>query len=119
MNLKQISKETFELSKIYSLVSNCRLRCEVLLKSNNIAGLAKDYIRRSILNRVVAVENDLKQLFIDSPKDLELIKQDMISDEVSLQNENLQNMFLALPKGIRDEIETYVEQRFYIYNQNK
>lgn len=118
MKQNKISKETFELSKIYSLCSNAKLRTEVLMKSKNVEGQAKDYLRRSIFNRLNAIENDLKALFIEHPKDLEVIKEEMINEENSLQNENVQNLFLALPKGIRDEIERYIEQRHFIYTNN-
>jgi hypothetical protein len=85
------------------------------MKSKKVHFGAKNFIQRSIVNKLTTVVNDLKGLFVGN--DLELIKQDMISDEVALQNENVQNMFLCLPKGIRDEVETYIEQRYYIYRQ--
>jgi hypothetical protein len=89
------------------------------MRSKKVHGQAKDFIKRSIINRGSSVENDLKQLFINSPEDLEIVKKEMILDEVVLQNDNVMNMYYSLPKGIRDEIETYIEQRYYVYNQKK
>lgn len=110
-----ISEETFELAKIYSLCANANLRSQVITNSKSVMGQAKHFIKTSVTNRLNAIENDLKGLFGDNPQHLEMVKEDMISAEVALQNENIMNMFLALPKGIRDEIEMYIEQRYYIY----
>lgn len=113
------SQETFELHKIYSLCNNAKLRSEVLMKAPAVVGQAKDFIKRSITNRLTAIENDLKGLFINNPEDLEIVRQEMLDHDNSLQLDNMMNLYLELPKAIRDEIEQYVESRHYVYKSRK
>lgn len=112
-----ISKETFDLHKIYTLVRNANTRAQVLSKEKTIAGGAKDFIKRSIINRLTAIENDLKGLFIAHPDDRDLVNNEILNDEVTFQLEGINDMLLALPKGIRDQIEQYVEQQYFVYSQ--
>jgi hypothetical protein len=117
MSHTTIPKSAYELAKIYALIRNAKLRAEVLMKETDISGKAKHFIRTSIINRASAMENDLIGLL--PPADYQIMKEDLLQDETTLQIEGVTDMLLALPKEIRDQCEQYIEQMFYVYTSHK
>ena len=101
-----ISSETFELAKILSLIQEALLRGEVLMNSTQIQGEAKQWIKSTIVNRCNAMRNDMLVSLTQS--DADIMRQDILSDETALQLDNVKNMFLALYKPQRDEVENYL-----------
>jgi hypothetical protein len=114
---RQISNQTYEFAKILTDVSNGLLRSEVLCKDPNLPGGTKDWIRRSMVNRLKVIKQDIRGLFNDDPEALAIVEKDMLDPEVAQQIQVITDMLLALPKGIRDEIETYVGSRHHVYAQ--
>lgn len=114
-----LSSETFELAKILSLCTNAKLRSEVLSKSTNVTGSAKYFIKQSVTNRLTGIENDIKGIFDNSPEDLEILMADLMNYDSALQLENIENLFLEMPKEIRDDIEMYIENKHALYCQER
>lgn len=107
--------QAFELAKIFSEVRNAETRASVLMREPGVTGQAKHWIKTSIVNRLTAILKDINYLFRNSPEDLEIVKRDMLDEEVTLQIDNCITLMLALPKPIRDEVEMYIEQRHSVY----
>ena len=95
--------DNFEFAHILARVSECLLRSEVLIKSPKMSGRTKDYIRRSLINRLKACKNDLITIV---PADVaNVLKQDILSEETALQLTEFTNLFLSLDKSDRDRVE--------------
>lgn len=112
---KPTHKAAYELAKIYSILRNTKVHAEVLMNEKEISGGTKHWIKTSIINRVNAIETDL--IGILPPADYQIMKDDLLQDETALQIQAITDMLLAMPKGIRDECESYIEARHNVYGQ--
>lgn len=115
-SVKKLSGETYDLFKAFKHMVSAELYLNSIARSGKVEYQAKNYIN-TFLTRIRANLRDLKMLV---PTELVyLIEEDMLAPEVSLQIDNIVDMLSDLPKGIRDEIETYIESRHNVYNLNK
>lgn len=114
--MNKVDKEAYELAKILASVTENLLRAEVLMKEN-IPGRTKDWIRRSIVNRLRAIERDI--LFILPESDRKILTDDIMSDESALQYSHIQDLVLSLLKPQRDEVEEYLEEMVRQHNLTK
>ena len=111
-----VSKHTFQLAKIFTLLQNTETYCKVLAKEKSVGNKSKELLR-TITFRATASINDFASML--SPESRNVMRSEMLNDEVTLQMEHINDMLYALPKGVRDQAETYLTGLYNVYALNK
>lgn len=114
MSLK-IYTEQEELNKILVHFMNASIRCEVLAKHSKAHYMAKNMLKRwkSCADSVL---REMKQRLPAGR--FEEVTNTFLNDEDVIQIEDIVTMLMRLPKGIKNEIESYVESRYSLYVDN-
>jgi hypothetical protein len=85
-----------------------------ILDSGNVKYEAKEFVK-GLKRRVDANITALKVLV---PREVfEVLEKEMLDPEVTLQMQNINDMCAELPKGIRDQVENYIEGLHRVYKQ--
>lgn len=113
-----ISKQTLDLGKAFIKINNA----EMLLTSisNDLKGHKMTDNITEWAKRLRYVLKEFKRVICTykSEQEWQMIEDQLLNDEDTLQIESINEMMLHLPKGIKDDIERYVEQRFELYKLN-
>lgn len=87
-----------------------------IINSKTVSPVVKDKFR-PILNRLNVNIRDFK---LSVPSEfVPILEEQMINDEVAIQIDAITDMLAEIPKGIRDEIESYIESRHKVYRLNR
>src|SRR6185312_4342889 len=108
----QISKETFNFFHAYRNHVNAEMHLADILESGNVKYDAKDFVK-GLKRRVDANITALKVLLPHEVFDV--LNKEMLDPEVTLQMQNINDMCAELPKGIRDQVEKYIESYHKVY----
>jgi len=109
-----ISKETFNFFHAYKNHVNAEMHLSDILKGGNVKYEAKEFVK-GLKRRVDANITSLKVLV---PREVfEVLEKGMLDPEVTLQMQNINDMCAELPKGIRDQVENYIEGLHKVYKQ--
>jgi hypothetical protein len=85
-----------------------------ILKGNNVKYEAKEFVK-GLKRRVDANITALKVLV---PREVfDVLEKEMLDPEVTLQMQNINDMCAELPKGIRNQVENYIEGLHRVYKQ--
>jgi hypothetical protein len=85
-----------------------------ILDGGNVRYEAKEFVK-GLKRRVDANITSLKVLV---PREVfEVLEKEMLDPEVTLQMQNINDMCAELPKGIRDQVENYIEGVHKVYKQ--
>jgi hypothetical protein len=85
-----------------------------IIKSGNVKYEAKEFVK-GLKRRVDANITSLKVLV---PREVfEVLEKEMLDPEVTLQMQNINDMCAELPKGIRDQVENYIDGLHKVYKQ--
>lgn len=111
-----ISEETFSVFKSFKYMVSAQLHLLSIINSKTVSPVVKDKFR-PILNRLNVNIRDFK---LSVPSEfVPILEEQMINDEVALQIDAITDMLAEIPKGIRDEIESYIESRHKVYRLNR
>jgi len=113
---KQISADTLDLAKLVLSLERAELYRLSLFKSPSTRDKARDMFTR-IGTYIRCATRELTDKL--QPEQLRVVREEILNADLSLQLENLQNMFIALPKGKRDELERLIEGHYNVYKLNK
>ena len=113
---QDVSQLTFLLAKTIMSLRNAETYATVLSREKNVTGRSKETLKR-IANRAKMAVAEFTDLL--TPASLQVMKEELLPDEICLQLESINDLILALPKGTRDEIESYIQARYDIYRLNK
>lgn len=110
METREISVFTMELAKIIVEVNNAKVRAEVVTKEKTVTGSSKQWMKSCVINRLNGILNDVLALFPPgtSVEDMEQFKTEFVSDEASLQLQEMHNTLVASGKVMRDDVEKYI-----------
>ena len=109
-----ISKETFNFFHAYRNHVNAEMHLSNIVKSGNVKYDAKEFVK-GLKRRVDANITALKVLV---PREVfEVLEKEMLDPEVTMQMQNINDMCAELPKGIRDQVENYIEGLHRVYKQ--
>ena|SRR5690348_11512699 len=109
-----ISKETFNFFHAYKNHVNAEMHLSNIIKSGNVKYDAKEFVK-GLKRRVDANITALKVLL---PHEVfEVLEKEMLDPEVTMQMQNINDMCAELPKGIRDQVENYIEGLHRVYKQ--
>ena len=114
--MNPVSHQTFSLARVLANLRLIDTYTHDLIKDPATGPKSKDALRM-IKKRATASLNDFSMML--SPASLAVMRSELLDDEVSLQHENISNMILAMPKGIRDQIEAHVIGLYNVYSLNK
>jgi len=106
---------TFDIAKILTNLSNAKMRAEVLSRENYVRRDARDMLNR-LANRCKLAIAEVTDLM--GPASRDIIKNEVVNSESHLQIDGITTAIIALPEGIRNEIEDYVMARYKIYAIN-
>ena len=115
-NDEKLSPESFELCKSLAEIHNANARLEVLLSSTYVNGSSKHMMKRW-KNNLDSVLREFKMKLPDAWR--QTFEKELLNDEDSMQLDNCVTMLLQLPKGMKNECESYIESRNSIYSANK
>lgn len=106
-----ITKHTFELGKAIVELHTAATRLTVIANESKFA------TKKLMTDMSRSVEHSINLFKRAMPnKDyLKIFQDQLLNDEITLQVEAVKDMFIALPQGIRDEVEIYLEARFNLY----
>lgn len=119
VNSTGISRQTLDLANAFVKINNAQMELSSVAKD-----LGNEYkITRSIrewANRLAWIQGDFKRIVVamKGREQWDVIQSQLVNDEDTLQMKAIADMMLHLPKGIRDDIEKYVESRYNIYSLN-
>lgn len=85
---------------------------EVLSRETYVKGKARDVLNR-IGNRCKCASAEITDLL--SPASRKIIEEEVMNPDAHLQIDNIINAMIAMPEGIRNEIESYVMARYNVY----
>lgn len=112
----KIYTEQDELHKILAHFMSASIRCEVLAKHSTAHRQAKHMIKRW----QGCADSVLREMKQRVPTEMyENLSNQLLNDEDVIQLDDITTMIMKLPKGIRNEIESYVEQRYYVFAYKK
>ena len=103
---------TFSIAKIISYLSTSQMLAEVLSREPYVTGKARDVMNR-IGNRCKCANAEITDLL--SPASRKVIRDEVMNPDMHLQIDKIINAMIAMPEGIRDEIESYVMARYNVY----
>lgn len=115
-NDEKLSPESFELCKSLAEIQNAGSRIDVLLKSPHVNGSSKHMMKRW-KNNIDSVLREFKMKLPDAWR--QTFEKELLNDEDSMQLDNCLTMIIQLPKGVKNEVESYIESRVAIYGANK
>jgi hypothetical protein len=116
MTLPKVEPDlTFTITKIISNLSTAKLQAEVLSREPYMAGKSKAMVSR-VANRCKCAIEEITDLL--GAKRADIIKKELIHPDNYLQIDNITNMVIAMPDGIRNEIEDYITSRYNVYSLN-
>lgn len=106
-----MTQHTFELGKALAELKTAHTRLTV------IANGSKYGAKKLMQDMAKSVERAIKMMTDALPnKDfLKILEDQLLNDDSTLQVEAVKDMFIALPQGIRDEVEAYLEVRYNVY----
>lgn len=116
---RHISKQTLDLGKAFVKINNA----ELLLRSV-YNDLTEEYtLYRNIngwVNRLEWLKKDFKRVFVmlSGSEGWEIMQSQLLNDEDTLQVESINDMLLDMPKGMKDQIEKYIESLYNVYRLN-
>lgn len=116
---RHISKQTLDLGKAFIKINNAELLLRAVSKD-----LTDEYaLSRNIkewVNRLEWLKKEFKRvvIMIAGNEDWNLIQSQLINDEDTLQVESINDMLLDMPKGMKDQIEKYIESLYNVYRLN-
>lgn len=116
MKTNTTTKNTTDIVQALSECNNAALRFEDLAK---IAKFDARKIMNQSAEKLRSVIREFKFLLGENSQSWKTIEAEIIDNEHSLQLANIMNMYLALPKAKRDEIEDYVSAQYNVYALNK
>jgi hypothetical protein len=110
---QQLQKHAALLLSALVDVHNAAIKFEVLAKEENV----HKGTRKQILKCLTEV-NQIRQRFdrFWGEEGKKVMDEQILSDDDTLQIQQITELIVQLPKGIRNEIETYVEGRAKIYS---
>lgn len=108
--------EAYDLFKAMRHMSNARLYLNSIIKDGHVKGQSKNLLT-TMDNRLRCNIDDFRHKV--SGESLKVLDEEMLDAEVTLQLDSVTDMLIALPKGIRDEAEKYVEGLFNVYRLNR
>jgi len=112
MTLPKVEPDlTFTIAKIISNLSTAKLQAEVLSREPYMAGKSKAMISR-VANRCKCAIEEITDLL--GPESKKVIKTELMIPDTYLQIDNITNMVIAMPDGIRNEIEDYITSRYNV-----
>ena len=109
-----ISKETYDLFYAYENMVNAEQHLSLIIGSGEVAYRSKELIK-TLKRRIDVNIRDLKLIL--PPADAKILQDQMLDSEVTLQMRNINDMCAELPKGIRDQVEKYIESYHKVYKQ--
>lgn len=109
-----ISKESYEFNHAFRHLVLSRLYFDSILNSGNVKQGAKHFVNR-LRQRVNVNINDLLTLI--SKENAEVLKQQMLDEDLVLQVQNINDMLADMPPVLRNEAEKHVENIYNIYKQ--
>lgn len=109
-----ISKETYDLFHAYKHMVNAELHLSLVLNSGKVGFEAKNFVK-GLKNRIDVNVKSLKSIL--PPEESKIIQDQMLNEEVTMQMQNINDMCAELPKAIRDQIESYIENYHKVYKQ--
>jgi hypothetical protein len=109
-----IQKESFDLFHAYKNMVNAEQHLSLILNSGKVAYRAKDLIL-CLKRRIDVNIRDIKVLL--PPDAAKILQEQMLDNEVTLQMQNINDMCAELPKAIRDQVESYIENYHKVYKQ--
>lgn len=84
------------------------------IEGGNVRYEAKEFVK-GLKRRVDANITALKVLV---PREVfEVLEKEMLDPEITLQMQNISDMCAELPKGIRNQVENYIEGLHKVYKQ--
>lgn len=114
--MKNVTPQTFDLTKMLGHLRQSRYYAESLMKEKSVGYALKDRLK-GVINRSSAAERDiLDGLPIASRH---LLETELLAIENTVQLEAIQNMLLDLPLELRDKVEAYAAELHHNYNQTE
>jgi hypothetical protein len=114
--MKQASHLTFLIADIIRHLATAQMKADVLSREKEVTGQSREAVNRIGTRYKVAI-NEVRHLL--SPASQKVIDEELLPAEVFLQIDQIVTAMYAMPKGVRDEIESYVMSRYNIYSLNK
>jgi hypothetical protein len=115
-HMKQASHLTFVIADIIRHLATAQMKAEVLSREPEVKDRSRDTVNRIGIRCKVAI-NEVRHLL--SPAAQKIVDDELLPAEVFLQIDQVVTAMYAMPKGVRDEIESYVMSRYNIYSLNK
>lgn len=109
-----LTAQSFELSKMLAEIYNARLRASVLINAPQVHGSAKNMLKKVVVNLDLAEKRFAEVI---SKEGLETMKAQLLNSEDAGQIDYAITMYMALPKGIRDQEETRLEGLVKVYGK--
>lgn len=106
---------TFSVAKVLTYTATSQMLCEVLSNESYIKHKSRDTLNR-MANRCKMVQSDIYELL--GEESVRIMKEEVSNPEAHLQIDQMVNIMLAMPVGIRNEIEEYAVARYNIYASN-
>jgi len=103
---------TFSIAKIISYLSTAKMLSEVMSREKYVQGKSRDVLNR-IGNRCKCAREEITDLL--TPESRKVIEDEVMNPDMHLQIDNIINAMIAMPEGIRNEIESYVMARYNVY----
>jgi hypothetical protein len=113
---KAYSHHTFTLAKIFLGLKDVESRCHTLAAMPDIKHGSKHLIN-GIANRCTAGIRDFKSRL--TPESMRIVESEILPTEIKDQMESINDMLLAMPKGIRDQVENHIAGLYNVYALNK
>lgn len=112
---KRLTAESFDLARSLSEVYNAKTRIDVILNSVNVRFQTRDMMKRWSRN-LGSVLNEFQRILPTVWADV--FAKELLNDEDTQQIDQCITLMMQLPKGIKDEIENYIEGRHAIYGSS-
>lgn len=112
---KRLTAESFDLARSLSEVYNAKTRIDVILNSVNVRFQTRDMMKRWSRN-LGSVLNEFQRILPSVWADV--FAKELLNDEDTQQIDQCITLMMQLPKGIKDEIENYIEGRHAIYESS-
>ncbi len=112
----QLQGQAFELTIGLTEVLRASTRWQVVLAGNNVHLHTKKLLK-DMIRKCESIKRDFMQALPEHGK--KVMEEQILNDEDTLQLDACTVMIMNVPKGIRDEIERYIEARYEVYAMKK
>ena len=109
---KELQGQAFELSKAMVETMNASTRIAVVLAGNNVHRNSKKLLT-DMKRKLDSAQKDFMQALPEEGK--RIMTEQLLDEDHTLQLDACMTMIMNVPKGIRDEIESYIESRYNVY----